>query len=139
MQAIQTNYVPYGALGAMFAGMNAANADDENEQNLAKLFLANQREQQSMPLDIQSKELANRVQEYQAKLADAKRNDPNYIPMELKGQTAQMQSQITAADKGKALLPFQLKAEQGTLENQTKQNDLLNRFYKAGINDILNN
>jgi len=49
---IETGYKPEGALGGVFAGFNAANAEQGAELELIKQFLANQREQSMQPLDV---------------------------------------------------------------------------------------
>ena len=142
MQQIQTGYVPDGALGAMYAGWNAANAEDENTQNLAKLFLANQREQQMLPLDVQIRQGQVAPQQYESQLAQAKMTDPDYIKSVLSGYKGQMNSQIAAGDKAKALLPFAVAAEKAQLENdKAKQdfqwtiNDLTDKLMQGGATD----
>jgi hypothetical protein len=128
MTPIQTGWQPDGALGAMYHGMNAANAEDENEENLARLFLANQREQQMLPLDVQGKQYDLTGKQYESQLAQAKMNDPGYINSLLTGTMGQMQSQEAAGSLAKGLLPFRQKAEQGALENQATGNDVLSQF-----------
>jgi hypothetical protein len=49
---IETGYKPEFGLGAMWAGENAANAEMANQLDFIKQFLANQREQQMQPLDV---------------------------------------------------------------------------------------
>ena len=49
---IETGYKPEFGLGAVYQGFNAANADMSAQEELIKQFLANQREQQMQPLDI---------------------------------------------------------------------------------------
>lgn len=133
MQNIQVNpnSLPDFALGGMFAGMNAADTQAANEQELGKMFLANQREQQMQPLDVQLKQLAIAPAEYEQSVARAKQSDPDYINKLLEGYKAQMQSQITAADSGKVLAPFKTAAEQAALENEKTQ-----QGFQWTINDI---
>ena len=50
---IETGYKPEGALGGVFAGFNAANAEQGAELELIKQYLANQREVSSQPIDIE--------------------------------------------------------------------------------------
>ena len=128
MNTISTGYIPDGALGAMFMGMNAANAQDQNDQDLARMFLANQREQQMQPLDVQLKQLQVAPAQFQEKLAQSKMNSPDYIPAELRGYIGQMNTQDASGQKAQALLPFQIKAEKGSLENQANDNSLLQQF-----------
>lgn len=53
MSEISTGYKPEFGLGALYQGMNAANANQASELDLIKQFLANQREQTSQPMDMQ--------------------------------------------------------------------------------------
>ena len=126
----------------MYAGWNAANAEDENAQNLAKLFLANQREQQMLPLDVKLKQLDVAPKQYEAQLADAKMKDPDYIKSVLTGYKGQMSSQDAAGKLAQALLPFKQAAEKAQLENQAKQegfnwtrNDLMDKIISGGSMD----
>jgi len=125
MQTIDTGYRPDGALGALYAGQNAANAQSMNDEELAKLFLANQQSMQMNPLDVIGKQQQNQVGAYDAALAQAKQSSPSYIPMALAGQEGQMQSQMTAADSGKALAPFKVAAEQSGLETEKNKQGVL--------------
>lgn len=59
MQQIETGYKPEFALGGLYAGMNAANAQSNNELELIRQFLANERAKQEIPLDMQQKSLQN--------------------------------------------------------------------------------
>ena len=45
MQNITTGYQPEFGLGALYQGINAANTESANEEELRKLFLANQQSQ----------------------------------------------------------------------------------------------
>ena len=139
MTPIQTGWQPEGALGAMYAGMNAANAEDENALNLAKLFMANKKEEQMAPLDIQAKQLSIDPLQYESALARAKQASASYIPSVLSGYEGQMKSQEAAGDKAMVLLPFAKQAEQATLENETAKqgfqwtiNDLTNKINQGG-------
>ena len=105
MQNINTGYTPEFGLGAFFAGQNAANTQAANEEELARLFLANQRELSMQPLDVQRKQLEVPGLEYDAALARAKRSDPNYIPKVLQGYIGQMDSQIAAGRGAMATEP----------------------------------
>ena len=53
---IETGYKPEFGLGAVYQGFNAANADNSAELEIIKQFLANQREQQMQPLDVNIKQ-----------------------------------------------------------------------------------
>ena len=136
MQNIETGYKPEFGLGAWFAGQNAANTEAANEEELIKSFLANQRERQMQPIDVEKAQLGLDPARYESMLAQAKSRDPNYIPEQLRGQIGQMQTQAAAGEKAKTLLPFSIKAEQGKLENEFEDTDLLRRF-RTGQDDLL--
>lgn len=57
MQNIETGYKPEFGLGAVYAGGNAADAEMYNQLEQVKNFLANSRELQSQPLDMDIKGL----------------------------------------------------------------------------------
>ena len=59
LTTINTGYIPEFALGAMYAGENAATNRMSNQLEIVKNFLANQREQQMQPLDITKAQLTN--------------------------------------------------------------------------------
>ena len=128
MQNIETGYKPEFGLGAWFAGQNAANTEAANEEELIKSFLANQRERQMQPIDVEKAQLGLDPARYESQLAQAKSRNPNYIPEQLRGQIGQMQTQAAAGEKAKTLLPFAIKAEQGTLENTAEDNSLMQQF-----------
>lgn len=106
---IDTAWKPDGALGALYAGENSAYAEQAQQLEVIKNFLANQREQTSQPFDMMGKE-------YEGRLAQAKMNDPNYVPWQLQGQIGQMKSQNTAGETAQILAPFKRKAEQEQLQ-----------------------
>ena len=85
MNEIKTGYTPEFGLGAFFQGVNAANADAFNEEELLKQRLANQQSQVMNPLEARLKELSIAPAEYQEKFAQAQVTDPNYIKSVLQG------------------------------------------------------
>lgn len=132
MQTIDTGYKPEFGLGAYFAGQNAANAADLNQEELIRNFLANQQAKQTYDKDTQMNPLLiaeqrnkNTIGDYEAALATAKNESPTYKNMLLKGTEGQMQSQITASEKGKALAPFQIAAEQAAAETDKNRQGVL--------------
>lgn len=52
LPSIDTGYKPEFSLGALYQGMNAANADMSAQEELIRQFLANQRETAMHPLDV---------------------------------------------------------------------------------------
>jgi len=143
MQTIETGYKPEFGLGAYFAGQNAANAEDLNQEELIKAYLANRQsaqmnpllvdeKQQSVdqsrimnPLEVFAKQNTNRVGEYDAAYADKKRLDPDYMDANLRGQIGQMQTQEAAGKTANALQPFRQRAEQSQLESEAGKQDVL--------------
>ena len=86
-------YKDDGPFGAFFAGINGGNANVASQLANAQAAENLQQSQFDNPL----KSLENL---YNAQLATAKSNDPNYIPWQLKGQMGQMMSQ-DASGRGK--------------------------------------
>lgn len=111
---IETGYKPEFALGALYAGENAAYAEQSQQEDMIKQFLANQRERMSMPLDMATKQ-------YDAALADAKRTDHGYIPWALKGQIGQMKTQDAAGETAQVLATFKRKQEQEQAQYDTQK------------------
>lgn len=124
---IETGYKPEFGLGAVYQGFNAGNADMSAQEELIKQFLANQRERQMQPMDVD-------IKQYDADLANAKRNDPNFIPWQLAGQSGQMMSQDAAGRLKQALLPQEMTVGKQGLAHQESTGNLLARLdaLKAG-------
>lgn len=136
MTPIQTDYVPNGALGALFQGYNAANADAFNEEELLKQRLANQQSQVINPLEAQLKQLSVAPAQYEEALSQARLTDPDYIRSMLNERKGQATLAEVTGRKAKALEPFAIKAEQGKLENEFEETDLLRRFRTGQENSL---
>lgn len=89
MPEISTGYKPNYALGALYQGFNAADADEASLQNIMHQFLQNQREQQQEPLD-------RLIKMWQARESLGKLQDPEYLKSMLEGYKGQMNSQIAS-------------------------------------------
>lgn len=89
---ISTGYIPEFALGALYQGMNASNANAQSQEDVLRAFLANQREQNTQPLD-------QIIKTWDATKAQGQLNDPDYLPALLEGYKGQMNSQIAAGKK----------------------------------------
>ena len=111
MQTIETGYKPEFALGALYAGQNAANAQDFNNEELSKLFLANQREQQMQPLDIQKAQ-------WDAASAMDKYNNPEYRDAMIRGAIGTANTQEVNGNTAKVLEPFKIANEKLDLTNK---------------------
>lgn len=118
---ITTGYTPEFALGALYQGMNASNANAQSQEDLLKAYLANQREQYSQPLD-------QIIKTWEASHAQDKLNDFDYRQKALEGYKGQMNSQIAAGKKAMSTLDSDINATNE--ENYLKQykGNLLRRF-----------
>ena len=128
MNEIKTGYTPEFGLGAFFQGVNAANADAFNEEELLKQRLANQQSQVINPLEARLKNLSIPPAQYEEALPKARLTDPEYIRSMLNERKGQAAIAEVTGRKAKALEPFAIKAEQGKLENEFEDTDLLRRF-----------
>jgi hypothetical protein len=122
---IETGYKPEFALGALYQGINAANAESANKEDLIRQFLANQRSIAQDPIETQRKEYELGPAQYDNALANFKRTDPNYIPAQIAGQIGQMQTQEAAGKTASALQPFRQSAEQAQLETEKNKQGVL--------------
>jgi len=101
LEQISTGYKPEFALGALYQGYNAGNADNAAQlENLSKEW-----ELQKSRAEDPYKVLSSM---YQGNLDNAKMQDPNYIPWQLAGQVGQMQTQEAQGRKAQALTPREI-------------------------------
>ncbi len=124
MAEISTDYKPNFALGALYQGFNAANADEDNLQEIMRKYLSNQREQNQEPLD-------RLIKSWQAKESLGKLQDPEYLKSLLEGYKGQMNSQVAAGKKAMGTVDTEIPAINQENVNRSQMGDLLNRFYKA--------
>lgn len=126
-------YKDNGPLGAFFAGINGGNANVASQLANAQAAENLQQSQYDNPL----KSLGNL---YDASLASAKMNDPNYIPAQLLGQIGQMKSQQYAGKKAEALSDFDIENEKQKLKNGLLSGQLDQKTYDEQmrmINELL--
>jgi len=121
---IETGYKPEGALGALYQGFNAANADQGAELELIKQFLANQREQQMQPLDVG-------VRQWDAAQAQDKMNDPVFRQMLLKGSIGKNQSDAARGQLDTETLQSLIGLTQAQHAQGTGKANLLSTFQNA--------
>lgn len=114
---VETGYKPEFALGALYAGENAANSQAMGQEELIKAFLANQRERQSQPLDMDILGLKA--------ARDRAMNTPEDIDQYRRGYNGQMKSQEVAGDTAQILAPFRRNTEQLQLENDANKQNVL--------------
>lgn len=120
---IETGYKPDGALGALYQGFNAANVDQSAELELIKQFLANQREQQMQPLDVEKAQ--------QDLLANAFKTSDRYQTGMADMIEGQGYSNLTAGKNAKALEAFTKAAKQAELESSTAKDTLFGKMFKG--------
>lgn len=118
---IETGYKPEFGLGAVYQGFNAANADNSAELEIIKQFLANQREQQMQPLDVN-------IKQTESDRATVGRS-PEMLDAYQRGYIGQNDSQAAAGTKAQALLPFAIAAEQSKAKRDTSSDNLFGRMF----------
>lgn len=133
---IETGYKPEFSLGAWYAAENANAARQANEEELLKQRLANQQSQVMNPLEAQLKQLSVAPAQYEEALSKARLTDPEYIRSMLNERKGQAAVAAVTGRKAKALEPFAIKAEQGKLENEFEDTDLLRRFRTGQENSL---
>lgn len=111
MTPISTGYQPEFGLGALYQGFNAANADRLNEEEVLKHFLQNQK-------DIREAPLNQIIKQWEAKQAEGKMGDPEYLAKMMEGYKGQMNSQIAAGNKG--MRTWESDADATVQENKNK-------------------
>lgn len=131
MNQIETGYKPEFALGALYQGQNAANAQSQNDQELIKRFLENQHTLVNNPITEEKNRLGLDPARYESLLSRFKMEDPNYIPAQLEGQIGQMNTQAAAGTTAKALQPFMQEQKIAESENEKARQGFL-----WTINDI---
>lgn len=107
---ISTGYKPEFGLGALYQGMNAANVNQSAELELIKQFLANQRETQMQPVDLD--------QAKQNVLAGMYKTDPRYQQGMTDMIEGQGYSNLAAGQTAQGLQQFKQEAGQAELQNQ---------------------
>ena len=126
IENIATGYKPEFALGALYHGFNAGSADNASQLSNLIQEQALQKSRIGDPLDLIQKF-------YEAQLANAKSQSPDYIPMQLSGQIGQMQTQEATGKTAQALQPFKQKAEQAQLENAQAKDTLFGNMYRGMV------
>lgn len=111
MTPISTGYQPEFGLGALYQGFNAANADRLNEEEVLKHFLQNQK-------DIREAPLNQIIKQWEAKQAEGKMGDPEYLAKMMEGYKGQMNSQIAAGNKG--MRTWESEADATNQDNKNK-------------------
>lgn len=113
MQPLATGYTPEWGLGAYVAGQNAAMQEANNQEEQIKNYLANQRERQMQPLDVD-------VRAQEAGLARAKMASPEYNQSMIDQMVGQGKTMKAAGEIAALLQPFKAKAQQAELETASR-------------------
>ena len=109
---IETGYKPEFALGAWYAGENARNAEDANMEALDKIRQENAQSRVINPMEAF-------IKKYESDLAQAKSNDPNYIPGKMRGDLGLANSQDAAGKLAMGTLASEMAAQNS--ENRRDQ------------------
>lgn len=124
---INTGYTPEFALGAMYAGENAATNRMGNQLEIIKNFLANQREQQMQPLDVTKAQLTNEgmasenlVKVFQGAQAQ-KQNTPEMLQAFADSTKAGYNKNIRQDEVDALMQPF--KKQMAPIQGQTMVDD----------------
>ena len=120
---IETGYKPEFALGAMYAGENAATNRMGNQLDIIKQFLANQREQSMQPMDVN-------IKQTESDYATMKRA-ADYMDAAKRGYIGQMNSQDAAGRKA-------METAQGDIDltNAGNRNKLTTEQLLSRLNDL---
>lgn len=124
MTPISTGYQPEFGLGALYQGFNAANADRLNEEEVLKHFLQNQK-------DIREAPLNQIIKQWEAKQAEGKMGDPEYLAKMMEGYKGQMNSQIAAGNKGMRTWESEADATNQDNKNKSFIGGLLEQFNRG--------
>lgn len=117
---IETGYKPEFGLGAVYQGFNAGNADMSAQEELIKQFLANQRERQMQPIDVQ--------QQQQNLDAGQYKTSPEYQVGMRDTISGQGMSNLAAGQTATALQPFKERTGRAELQTQFNQQDMLGQI-----------
>jgi len=121
MTPISTGYQPRFGLGALYQGFNAGNADSLNEEEVLKALLQNQKEQNEAPLN-------QIIKTWEARQAQGKMDDPEYLPKSLEGYKGQMNSQIAAGNKGMGTYESEIATTNAENKNKSRMANLFSQF-----------
>lgn len=120
---IETGYKPEFALGAMYQGENAANADMNNKLEFIKQYLANQHAQVQNPLDEQTTA--------QNLLINAFKTDPRYQQGMTDVAEGQGLTTLTAGQNAQVLQKFKQAAEEADLKQQASKSRLFGNMFSG--------
>ena len=121
MTPISTGYQPEFGLGALYQGFNAANADKLNEEEVLKAYLQNQK-------DIREAPLNQIMKQWEAKQAEGKMNDPDFLAKMIEGYKGHMNSSIAAGNKSMRTWESDADATNADNANKTQRAGLLAQF-----------
>lgn len=134
IENIATGYKPEFALGALYHGFNAGSADNASQLSNLIQEQALQKSRIGDPLDLIKKQ-------YEAMVANAQMNNPDYIPAQMQGDMGRFASSAAKGKIDSSSVDEQIKALLAELAQKTGKSNLLNQFQgqqQADINAIGN-
>jgi len=134
IENIATGYKPEFALGALYHGFNAGSADNASQLSNLIQEQALQKSRIGDPLDLIKKQ-------YEAMVANAQMNNPNYIPAQMQGDMGKFASSAAKGKIDSSSVDEQIKALLAELAQKTGKSNLLSQFQgqqQADINAIGN-
>ena len=121
IENIATGYKPEFALGALYHGFNAGSADNASQLSNLIQEQALQKSRIGDPLDLIKKQ-------YEAMVANAQMNNPNYIPAQMQGDMGKFASSAAKGKIDSSSVDEQIKALLAELAQKTGKSNLLSQF-----------
>lgn len=129
IENIATGYKPEFALGALYHGFNAGSADNASQLSNLIQEQALQKSRIGDPLDLIKKQ-------YEAMVANAQMQNPDYIPAQIKGEMGRFASSAAKGKIDSSSVDEQIKALLAELAQKTGKSNLLNQFQNQQQADI---
>ena len=129
IENIATGYKPEFALGALYHGFNAGSADNASQLSNLIQEQALQKSRIGDPLDLIKKQ-------YEAMVANAQMNNPDYIPAHMQGDMGRFASSAAKGKIDSSSVDEQIKALLAELAQKTGKSNLLNQFQNQQQYDI---
>jgi len=129
IENIATGYKPEFALGALYHGFNAGSADNASQLSNLIQEQALQKSRIGDPLDLIKKQ-------YEAMVANAQMQNPDYIPAQMQGDMGKFASSAAKGKIDSSSVDDQIKALLAELAQKTGKSNLLSQFQNQQQSDI---
>ncbi len=129
IENIATGYKPEFALGALYHGFNAGSADNASQLSNLIQEQALQKSRIGDPLDLIKKQ-------YEAMVANAQMQNPDYIPAQMQGDMGRFASSAARGKIDSSSVDEQIKALLAELAQKTGRSNLLTQFQNQQQADI---